>query len=311
MKPVVIVRVPFPPESVALLEEDFEVHYAPKVDQLDEAIKKYGAETRAVIANGTIGLSGGYIRALPKLEFIHTVGIGFENVDLDTARAKKVIVANNVGTNAFSVAEQAIALILAVYRGIVDGNRDVRKGLWEEVRQPRPLIFGKRVGIIGLGEVGLGVARRVEAFEATVGYHNRKPRDVPYTYYGSALELAKNSDILVISCPGGPETRHMVNADVMEALGPSGIVINVGRGSVVDQDALVEALHKGTIAGAGLDVFQNEPNFTPALAGAPNLTVSPHIGGRSPEAAVFAREQIARNLKAHFFGKGEVVHRVA
>lgn len=311
MKPTVIVRVPFPDESIALLQEDFVVHYAPKVDLLNEAIARYGSETRAVVANGTIGLSGDHIRAMPKLEFIHTVGIGFENVDMDAVRERKIIVANNAGTNWFSVAEQALSLILAVYRGTVDGDRDVRKGLWDEVRQPRPLIFGKKVGIIGLGDVGLGVARRVEAFDATVGYHNRKPRDVPYTYYGSVLEMAEASDILVISCPGGPETRHMVNAEVMQALGPKGIVINVGRGSVVDQDALVEALHKGTIAGAGLDVFQNEPNFTPALAGAPNLTVSPHIGGRSPEAVVFAREQIARNLQAHFFGKGEIVHRIA
>lgn len=310
MKPEVIVRVPFPPESVGLLEESFVVHYAPTVPELDEVVRSHGPKTRAVVANGTIGLQRRYFDALPDLEFIHTVGVGTENVDLDAARERGIVVCNNVGTNSFSVSEHAVALVLAVLRGIVEGDRNVRKGLWDEARAPRPLVYGKRIGVIGLGAVGLGIARRLEPFEATIGYHNRNPREVPYTYHASALELARASDILIVAAPGGPETRHMVNAEVLEALGPEGFFVNVGRGSVVDQDALVAALRAGTIAGAGLDVFENEPDFTPELSGAPNLTVSPHIGGRSPEAVVFAREQIARNLRAHFFEEGELVHRV-
>jgi len=312
MKPEVIVRVPFPPESIALLEEDFTVYYAPTLPELEKAIREHGATTRAVIGNGSIGLTGDQIRSIPNLEMIHTVGVGYEKIDMEAVKEKKIILATNAGTNAFSVAEQALGLLLAVLRDIPAAERAVRSGIWEEARYPRPLIFEKRVGIIGLGEVGLGIAKRVEAFEATVLYHNRRPRtDVPYQYCATPLELAAASDILIISCPGGEETRHIVNRDVLAALGPSGVVINVGRGSVVDTRALVDALHGKVIAGAGLDVWEGEPEISPALAGAPNVILSPHIGGRSPEAIVFARRQIADNLKAHFFGDGKIVHRIA
>lgn len=311
MKPEVIVRVPFPPESIALLEEDFVVHYAPTLPELEVAIREFGPKARAVVTNGSIGLSGEQIRAIPNLEMIHTVGVGFEMIDMAVVDEKKIVVANNAGTNAFSVAEQTLALILAVLRDIPAAERAVRSGIWEEARYPRPLIFEKRVGIIGLGEVGREIAKRAEAFDATVGYNNRKPRDgVPYRYYASPRELAEASDILVVSCPGGEETRGIVNREVLAALGPSGILINVGRGSVVDTAALVEALHAKTIAGAGIDVWTGEPKLPESLANAPNLVISPHIGGRSPEAIVFARRQISRNLKAYFFG-GEIVHRIA
>jgi lactate dehydrogenase-like 2-hydroxyacid dehydrogenase len=311
MKPEVIVRVPFPAESVALLEEDFVVHYAPTVPELEHAIREFGSRTRAVVTNGSIGLSGDQIRSIPNLEVIHTVGVGFEMIDMAAVKEKQIVVATNSGTNAFSVAEQAVALTLAVLRDIPAADRAVRSGIWEEMRFPRPLIYGKNVGIIGLGEIGLGIAKRMEAFEATVGYHNRKPReDVAYRYYASPKELAEASDILIVSCPGGEATRGIVNREVLQALGSSGILINVGRGSVVSTEDLVEALHSKTIAGAGIDVWVGEPVLPKSLAEAPNLVISPHIGGRSPEAIVFARQQIANNLKAHFFG-GEMVHRIA
>lgn len=310
MKPEVIVRVPFPEESIALLQKDFVVHYAPTLEKLEQAIRQFGAHTRAVVTNGSIGLTGDQIRAMPKLEIIHTVGVGFEQIDMAAVHEKSIVVANNAGTNAFSVAEQALALLLAVLRDIPANDHATRAGGWEESRAPRPLIYEKRVGIIGLGEVGLAIAKRMEAFEATVGYHNRKPREgVSYQFHASPKELARASDILVVSCPGGPATRGLVGHEVLEALGSSGVLINVGRGSVVETDALVEALHKKIIAGAGIDVWAGEPHLPPSLAGAPNLVVSPHIGGRSPEAVVAARRQISRNFKAHFSG-GEVLHRV-
>lgn len=309
MKPTIFVRIPFPPESLALLQQEFTVRYVPTRPEFEDALATSGAEARGIVANGTVGLSADHIAAMPNLEMIHTIGIGYENVDLDACRARGIVVANNAGINFFSVAEHAIGLLLALYRGIPEGDRDVRNGLWDEVRHPRPLIFRKKVGIIGLGEVGLAIAKRIEAFEAMVGYHNRKPRDVPYDYYGSVLDLAEASDVIFIACPGGPETRHLVDAPVIKALGPQGVIINVGRGSVVDEEALVKALHEGALGGAAIDVFDTEPKFPDALAGAPNLIVSPHIAGRSPEAIAFAREQILNNFKAHFAG-GQVVHRL-
>lgn len=310
MRPEVLVRVPFPPESIALLEEDFVVHYAPTPQQLDAAIAEVGPRIRAVVTNGSIGLKGEQIRAMPRLEFIHTVGVGFEQVDFEAAREQGIGVANNVGTNAASVAEQAMGLLLAVLRDIPAAERAVRAGQWDEARHPRPQLYGKRVGIVGLGEVGLRIARRVEAFEASVGYHNRKPREgVPYAYHATPLELAEASDVLIVSCPGGLATRGLVGREVLRALGPAGVLINVGRGTVVDTDSLVEALNDHIIAGAGLDVWAGEPVLPPALAQAPNLILSPHIGGRSPDAVLAARRQISRNLKAHFAG-GEVLHRL-
>jgi D-3-phosphoglycerate dehydrogenase len=310
MKPEVIVRVPFPKESIALLQEDFTVHYAPSPEELDVAIREHGANARAMVTNGSIGLDGARMRALPKLEIIHTIGVGYEQVDLETARERKISVATNVGTNCFAVAEQAIGLLLALYGNIPGGDQAARNGLFEEARQPRPLIYEKKVGIIGLGDVGMDIATRVEAFKATVLYHNRKPREgVSYTYYNSPLELAEASDILMIACPGGPATRHIVNREVLTALGPKGILINVGRGSVVANETLAQALHDGIIAGAGIDVWEGEPVLPQVLIDAPRLIVSPHIGGRAIEATIQARRQISQNFKAHFAG-GKVLHRV-
>ena len=310
MRPEVLVRVPFPKESIALLEQDFAVHYAPTPDELATALGAVGPQVRAVVTNGSIGLKGEHIRAMPKLELILTVGIGFEWVDLQAAGEAGIVVANNVGTNSFSVAEQAMALLLAIMRDVCAADDAVRSGGWANARQPRPLIYQKRVGILGLGEVGASIARRAAAFDASIGYHNRRPRDdVSYDYYASLPELAAASDILVVSCPGGPATRGLVNRDILDALGPSGYLINVGRGSVVDTDALVQALHERRIAGAGLDVWLGEPETPEALIKAPNLVLSPHIGGRSPESVAAARNQISQNLKAHFAG-GQVKHRV-
>ena len=310
MKPEVIVRVPFPPESIALVEEDFVVRYAPSLPELEDMISRLGQNIRAVITNGSIGLSGDQIRALPKLEFIHTVGVGFEMIDPAAVREKGIVVCNNAGTNATSVAEQVFTLIFAVLADVIGKDRAARDGIWEEARQPRPLLMRKKVGILGLGEVGLAVARRAEAFDATVVYHNRNKRtDVPYEYLSSALALAEVCDIFVICTPGGPETKALVNADVLKAIGPKGYLINVGRGSVVENDVLVAALRNDTIAGAGIDVWTGEPVLPQSLIDAPRLVVSPHIGGRSPEAVVAAREQIFENLKAHFAGR-PLRHRV-
>ncbi len=310
MRPEVIVRIPFPKESIALLEENFTVHYAPSPEELEVAIREHGDNTRAVVTNGSIGLTGAQMRSLPKLEIIHAAGVGYEMIDLDTAREMKISVATNVGTNCFAVAEQAIGLLLAIYGNIPGGDRAARNGIWEEARQPRPLIYEKKVGIIGLGDVGMDIATRVEAFKATVLYHNRKPRGgVSYAYYDSPLALAEASDILMVSCPGGPATRDLVDRDVLKALGPTGVLINVGRGSVVNTEALVEALHEKTIAGAGIDVWVGEPVLPQVLIDAPNLIVSPHIGGRAIEAVIQARRQISQNFRAHFAG-GKVLHRV-
>ena len=225
-----------------VLEEDFNVHHAPNAKAVNELIAKVGPQIRAVVCSNGIGLKDEQIRALPKLEFIQTRGMGFENYGLDAVREKGIILANNRNVNFFSVAEHAMALLLMLVRELKGADADIRAGRYVQnrARAPRPLIYRKRMGILGLGDVGLGIAKRAVAFEASVSYHNRNRRnDVPFEYVGSLLELATVSDILVIAVPGGAETRGIVDKAVLTALGPKGYLLNVGRGSVVKTSDLV------------------------------------------------------------------------
>jgi len=178
-----------------------------------------------------MGLPRQAILAMPKLRIILAMGAGFENIDLEAAADRGIVVANGAGTNSSSVADHAIALALAALRGITVSDAAIRAGRWSTIHVEKPILTGKRVGIIGLGEVGAAVARRVAGFEVAIGYYNRKPRsEFAYRYYGSAVDLAANSDVLIISCPGGKATYHLVDHEVLHALGSSGFLVNVARG---------------------------------------------------------------------------------
>ncbi len=316
MKPEVLVMVP--PQGAdrggfGKLSEEFEMHYAPDVGKGQELIAARGANIKGVITTGSFGLSGAQMRALPKLEFVQTRGMGFEKLDLEAARERKIVVANSPSVNFFSVAEHAMALLLALVRDIPSYNESVHQGRYEEARSrpSRPLIYGKQIGILGLGDIGAGIAKRAVAFDAQVRYHNRNERtDVSYEYVGSLLQLAEMSDILMVSCPGGAATRHIVNADVLNALGPTGFLVNVGRGTVVDRDALVSALNEKRIRGAAVDVIEGEPDVPDAVLSTQNLIVTPHIAANSPESRTASVDNIIANLKAHFAGesvKGRLV----
>jgi lactate dehydrogenase-like 2-hydroxyacid dehydrogenase len=310
MKPEVIVRVQFPSVGIKLLEENFIVHYAPSPEAFEAAIDAH-PETRALVTNGSIGVTGEQLRRLSKLEMVVTQGVGFENVDMATVKDMGLVLTTGKGTNGFSVADHAMALLLAAARNLLWADKRVREGLWVDSRGPRALAYQKRLGILGLGEIGLQIAQRAEGFEMDVRYHNRNRRDdVSYPYRDGALELAEDSDFLLIAMPGGPGTKGLVGAEVLEALGPKGFLINIGRGTIVDTDALIAALHEGKIAGAALDVVAGEPHVSPELLAAPNLILTPHMASRSPESVAEAMNRISNNLVAHFAG-GELVSRVA
>jgi lactate dehydrogenase-like 2-hydroxyacid dehydrogenase len=299
----IIVRVQFPSFGIDLMKKDFTVHYAPTPEEFEKVIDA-NPQTRALVTNGTIGVKGEQLRRLPNLEIVHTQGVGFENVDIETVKAMGLKLVTGKGVNAFSVADHAMALLLAAARHITWADRRVREGKWTESRQPRAAAWKKRLGIMGLGEIGSMIANRARGFEMEIGYHNRNPRvDVGHTYFPSVLELARNSDFLVIATPGGPETRGLVGAEVLDALGPDGYLVNIGRGTIVDTDALIAALHDGRIAGAALDVVAGEPEVSPELLAAPNLTITPHMAGRCPESVNEAMLRISNNLKAHFAGE--------
>ena len=259
-------------------------------------------QVEAVIASRPV--DAGLIAALPQLRLIAIPGAGFERIDLDAARARGVAVVNAPGTTDGCVADMAFALLLAVARRIVTGDRFVREGRWPGGAFPlAPRLHGRRMGILGLGGIGMAIARRAAGFDMPVSYHNRRPRDdVPFAYQSTPRDLAAAVDVLVIACPGGAATRHLVDAEVLEALGPRGILVNIARGTVVDEAALILALENGTIAGAGLDVFEHEPQVPARLLALDNVVLMPHRAGGTVETWEDVCDAAKAALHAHFRG---------
>jgi lactate dehydrogenase-like 2-hydroxyacid dehydrogenase len=279
--------------------------YASRMD----AICDREAAVRAVLTNGRGGLSGAEMALLPKLEIVCTTGAGHEAVDLEAARRRGIAVSHCPGTNAPAVADAAMMLLLASARHLLAAERFVRAGGWQDQwRVDTPTVCGKRLGILGLGNIGTRIAQRAaRGFDMAVGYHNRNAvAGSPYRYFGSLTELATWADFLIVAAPGGAGTRHLVDATVLAALGPKGFLVNVGRGTIVDTPALIDALRSKRIAGAGLDVLEGEPatpTHLPELLQLDNVVVTPHCAGRAPESRAAATALLLDNLNAHFSGK--------
>jgi lactate dehydrogenase-like 2-hydroxyacid dehydrogenase len=304
MKPTLLVLIPLNDESRACIAAAFDVVYAPDAASRAEAIASHGATVRAVLTNGTTGVKAVEVDQLPKLELISALGAGYENLPLDHARARNIVLVNGAGTNDHCVADHAFALLLAVVRDVPQLDRAAREGVWRNTLPMHPNVSGKRLGILGLGNIGQKVARRGAGFDMELGYHNRKPREgESMRYFDSATALAQWCDFLVIATPGGPATQHLVNKAVLDALGPNGFVVNVSRGSVVDTAALADALKAGSIAGAGLDVYEGEPHLPEALRELRNVVLTPHVGGRSPEAVMASVQNFITNATRHFAGE--------
>ena len=304
MKPTLLVLIPLNDDSRTRVAAAFDVIYAPDPASRADAIASHGATVRAVLTNGTTGLKAAEVDQLPKLEFISALGAGYENLPLDHARARNIVLVNGAGTNDHCVADHAFALLLAVVRDVPQLDLATRQGAWRDTLPMRPNVSGKRLGILGLGNIGQKIARRGAGFDMELGYHNRKPREgEPIRYFDSVTALAQWCDFLLIATPGGPGTRHLVDKPVLDALGPDGFVVNVSRGSVVDTEALAAALRAGTIAGAGLDVYEGEPHLPESLRELHNLVLTPHVGGRSPEAITASVQNFITNATRHFAGE--------
>jgi len=266
------------------------------------------ANIRAMITAGSTPLGGEMMDRMPKLGAIVCYGTGYDGVDLSAAAARGIAVGHSPGANASSVADIALTLMLAAVRRLVVGDNYVRSGDWAASR-PSPMMRpqlgmrGRKVGVYGMGAIGRKIADRAAAFEAEVGYFSRSRHDVPYQFFSSLEELADWCSVLLIAVRAGPETNHVVNADIFRRLGADGYVINIARGSVIDEDALVAALKDGTIAGAGLDVYAREPNPPGELTALPNVVLTPHIGGHTLESHQAMQACVIANLTAHFAGK--------
>ncbi|KWR74716.1 2-hydroxyacid dehydrogenase [Cupriavidus sp. IDO] len=304
MKPTLLVLNPVSPEHLARIGESLDVVYAPGAQARAAQIGAHGSSIRAVLTIGSIGLSAAEMDAMPELELVCALGAGFENIDIAHARARGIAVVNGAGTNDSCVADHAMALLLATVRAVPQLDQATRAGKWRTELPLRPNVSGKRLGIVGLGTIGRRIARRGEGFDLQIGYHNRKPReDVSFRYFDSVEALAEWADYLVVATPGGADTRHLVDAKVLAALGPNGFLVNIARGSVVDTAALAHALRDGTLGGAGLDVYESEPAPPVELFDCPNLVLTPHVAGWSPEAITTSVMQFLENARRHFAGE--------
>lgn len=287
--------------AVERLSGEFSVRRIPRGDAtLVDAAWAKDVKGIASMSNVDAGL----IDALPNLQIIGNFGVGYDAVDAKHAATRNVMVTNTPDVLTDEVADTTIGLLIDTVRELSKSQAFLRAGNWvKEGRYPlsKLSLRGRKVGIFGLGRIGKAVARRIEAFGLPIAYHNRRQAsDVRYDYYPSLKELAKAVDTLILVAPGGVETARAVNAEVLEALGADGVLINVGRGSLVDEDALVAALNNGTIAAAGLDVFANEPHVSQGLLDAPNTVLLPHIASASQKTRQAMADLVIDNLIAWF-----------
>jgi lactate dehydrogenase-like 2-hydroxyacid dehydrogenase len=304
MKPELLIAMPMPDGYAERLAEDFTIHYHPRIAADDPVLDQISGTVRAVLTNGTIGAGAALMDRLENVEIVSSFGAGYENIDIAAARQRDIAVTYGPGTNTHSVADMAMCLMMCAARRIPAADRAARGGQWSEFRDTaRPTISRHALGVIGLGRIGRAVARRAEASDMTVSYYGPQPKDdVSYPYHDTLTALARQSDFLVVCCPGGPGTRHLVDRDVLTALGPDGFLVNVARASIVDTQALIDVLKDGVIAGAAVDVYDDEPNIPDALKKLDNVVLTPHISGSADDATHAKYLLYMENMRAHFDG---------
>ncbi|XP_047177404.1 glyoxylate/hydroxypyruvate reductase A HPR2-like [Vigna umbellata] len=258
----------------------------------------HGTSVRAVVANVKVGVDAATIDSLPNLQIVSTYSVGYDNIDLRKCREKGIPVTNTPNVLTDDVADLAVALAMSLFCTISHSPRR------NSAPHLTPKLSGKAVGIIGLGRIGLAIAKRAEAFGCSISYHSRSVKaESGYRYYSNVLDLAADSEVLVVACTLTQETRHIVNRGVMDALGPDGILINIGRGPHVDEPELVSALTEGRLGGAGLDVFEKEPEVREELLRLENVVLTPHVGSDTVETCMAMADLVIANLEASFLGK--------
>jgi hydroxypyruvate reductase len=302
-KPEILVPITLIERWLGELAEDFTVRYVGRAADQAAAIRAVAPGIRALVTNSTGGASRELIASLPKLEIIALFSVGYEGIDFAAAAERGTPVTNAPGVNAGSVADLALGLMLAAQRGIALRDRQIRAGRFEDARELAHSLEGKVLGLVGLGNIGRAIATRAAACGMSIGYAKpTRAADSRYRYFETVEALAAAADFLVVCAPGGQATRHLVNERVLAALGPDGYLVNVARGSIVDEGALVDALERRAIAGAALDVYEDEPNVPERLRRLDNAVLMPHVAGFTHESFRAAVDLVRANLRAHFAG---------
>ena len=288
-------------EMRARLAGSLTLHDAFQIEDMTSFLEREGDDIGYVLTDGHYGVPRDWMDALPNLALISNYGVGYDAIDVDLSVARGILVTHTPQVLNDEVATTALMLMLASYRNLLASDAHVRDGRW--VREGHMKLSrsadNRRVGILGLGRIGLALARKLEPFHAAIAYHNRTPRDVPYRYYDDLAEMAGDCEVLFVVTPGGRDTRGLVDRRVLDSLGPEGLLVNVSRGSVVDETALVTALQDGRLGAAGLDVFADEPNVPEALLAMPNVILTPHIGSATVQTRRAMGNLVVDNLLQH------------
>lgn len=301
-RPQVLLLISMQQEFIAELQQNYRLSLPQPAAGITQLPASDLQEIQVTITNGSTGLSAAQMDLLPKLRLVCSYGAGYENIDLAAAALRGIAVTHAPGVNNATVADHAVALMLAISRGLPELDRALKAGGWQQNRQARPTVNGKRLGLLGMGNIGELIARRATGFDMQIAYHTRNPRhELPYQYVRSVNELAAGSDYLILACPGGAATRHLINREALDYLGPRGFLVNIARGSVVDTAALMSALQERRLAGAALDVIEDEPALPSEIGRMDNLILTPHISGRSPEAQLAQHRSLLENMEACFF----------
>ncbi|WP_080738880.1 2-hydroxyacid dehydrogenase [Rhodococcoides fascians] len=305
-----VLRVgPLKPSLMDTLVTEYDALELPEGDGRDEFLDAHGESITAVVTSGRTGVDAALMERLPQLGAVVNFGVGYDTTDVGAAADRGIAVSNTPDVLTDCVADLAVGLVIDTMRGLSSAERFVRAGRWP-AEGNTPLtrqVTGTRVGIIGLGRIGSAIADRLNGFRCEISYHNRNEIDgSPYVYAASPAALAENVDVLIIAASGGSGTAHLVDRAVLEALGPQGYLINVARGSVVDEEALIELLAAGQLAGAGLDVFAQEPNVPDALLTMDNVVLLPHVGSATVETRAAMEALTLENLD-RFLADGTLV----
>jgi lactate dehydrogenase-like 2-hydroxyacid dehydrogenase len=304
-KPELLVIGPYPDWDMAALEESFAVHRLWEAADRASFLTQQADKIQAIATRGDLGASAELMSQLPNLQIVSVFGVGTDSVDLTYARSRKILVTNTPDVLTGDVADLGMALLLAAARLLPQGDALVRGGAWPKGGLPLTTrVFGKKIGIVGMGRIGQAFAKRAAGFDCEISYFSRSARaDVPYRFFPGLLDLAQNVEFLVVTLAGGEGTKNIINANVLKALGPEGVLVNISRGTTVDEEALLAALENRAIKAAGLDVFWNEPDINPRFLSLDNAILHPHHASGTVETRRAMGQLVRDNLTAHFSGK--------